>query len=223
MSLGKCSFDGGALLRTVTNGSSELLSNISMSLVGMLYNAVLMHYAGEDGVSAYGVMMYVTMIFIAIFIGFSMGSAPIIGYNFGAGNTEELRSVRQKSIRIISLASVLMLGLALLLARPLAAIFVGYDKELCELTRTGFMIYSVHFLFCGIGIFGSSFFTALNNGLISAIISFFRTVVFQVVFVLLLSALMGTVGIWLSIVAAELLSMLLSIFFMVKYRKRYKY
>ena len=223
LSLGRCNIDLKALLHTCTNGSSELLSNISMSLVGMVYNAVLMRYAGEDGVSAYGVMMYVTMIFIAVFIGFSMGTAPIVGFNFGAGNRSELQNVRKKSFRIIGVTSVLMLGFALAMAYPLASVFVGYDKALYELTASGFMIYSVHFLFCGIGIFGSSFFTALNNGLISAVISFFRTVVFQVVFVLLLSFLFGIVGVWLSIVVAEFLSMLLSVFFLVKYKKRYGY
>ena len=223
LSLGRCSIDFRSLLRTVTNGSSELLSNISMSLVGMVYNAVLMYHKGEDGVSAYGVMMYVTMIFIAVFIGFSMGTAPIIGFNFGAGNREELKNVRRRSFTVIGITSVLMLTFALAMAYPLASIFVGYDKELYELTASGFMIYSVHFLFCGIGIFGSSFFTALNNGLISAVISFFRTVVFQIVFVLLLSFLLGIVGVWLSIVVAEFLSMLLTVFFLVKYRGRYGY
>lgn len=223
LKIGRCSLDMRALLNTATNGSSELFSNISMSLVGMLYNVQLMRYAGEDGVSAYGVMMYITMIFIAVFIGFSIGTAPIVGYHFGAGNTDELKNLRRRCIRIIVIFSLAMLAFAEAMAYPMAMLFVGYDEALMSLTARGFMIYSVNFLFAGLGIFGSSFFTALSNGLISAVISVFRTVVSQVTLVLLLPLLLGVDGIWLSIAASEILSMSLTVFFLVKYRKRYKY
>ena len=183
--LGRAKYDGKALLKTCTNGSSELMSNISMSVVSMLYNVQLMKYAGEDGVAAYGVLMYVNMIFLAAFIGYSVGTAPVIGYHYGAGNHEELKSLLKKSLTLIGIVSVVMLIAAELLAKPLAMVFVGYDEGLLALTLRGFVIYSFSFLFAGIAVFGSSFFTALNNGLVSALISFLRTLVFQVAAVLI--------------------------------------
>ena len=221
--LGRCSFDGKALLRTATNGSSELMSNLSMSLVSMLYNIQLMSYAGEDGIAAYGVIMYINFIFIAVFIGISIGSAPIVGFNHGAENHAELRNVLKKCLVLIGSLAVVLAMAALAAAGPLAGIFVGYDPQLHGLTVRGFRIYILSFLLCGFNIFGSSFFTALNNGLISALISFLRTLVFQIGAVLLLPMLFGLDGIWWSVVAAELGSLALTAFFMVKYRKRYHY
>ena len=221
--LGKCSFDGKALLRTATNGSSELMSNLSMSLVSMLYNLQLMAHAGEDGIAAYGVIMYVNFIFIAVFIGLSIGAAPIIGFNHGAQNHPELKNVLKKCLTLL-LAFALVLTLAAeLVSRPLAGIFVGYDEALHDMTTRGFRIYILSFLLCGFNIFGSSFFTALNNGLISALISFLRTLVFQIGAVLVLPLIFELDGIWWSVVAAELGSIALTAFFMVKYRKRYHY
>ena len=219
----KCRFDGKALLRTMTNGSSELMSNVSMSLVSMLYNLQLMAYAGEDGIAAYGVIMYVNFIFIAIFIGFSIGTAPIIGFNHGADNREELKGIFKKSLVILTGFALAMTVIAELLASPLALVFVGYDAALQEMTTRGFRIYILSFLLCGFNIFGSSFFTALNNGLISALISFLRTLVFQIGAVLVLPLIFDLDGIWWSVVAAELGSIALTAFFMVKYRKRYHY
>lgn len=216
-------FDGKALLKACTNGSSELMSNISMSLVSMLYNVQLMKYAGEDGVAAYGVLMYVNMVFLAAFIGYSVGSAPIISYHFGAGNHSELKNILKKSFVIIGIFSVSMLGLAELLARPLANIFVGYDPGLLELTQRGFLIYSFSFLFAGTAIYGSSFFTALGNGLISALISFLRTLVFQMAAVLIFPLIWGIDGIWISIVAAELMAAAVSILFIIGKRSKYHY
>ena len=197
-------YDGGAVLKAVTNGSSEFLSNVSMSAVSMLYNAQLIEYAGENGVAAYGTMMYVSFVFVAIFIGYSVGTAPIIGYHYGAAHRDELHSILHKSLVIVLITSVAMLGCSLLLATPLSQLFVGYDRELFELTRRGFVILSFSFIFAGWPIFGSSFFTALNNGPISALISFLRTVVFQVAAVLLLPLIWGIDGIWYSLVVAEL-------------------
>ena len=216
-------FDGKALLKACTNGSSELMSNISMSLVSMLYNVQLMKYAGEDGVAAYGVLMYVNMVFLAAFIGYSVGSAPIISYHFGAGNHSELKNILKKSFVIIGIFSVSMLGLAELLARPLANIFVGYDPGLLDLTQRGFLIYSFSFLFAGTAIYGSSFFTALGNGLISALISFLRTLVFQMAAVLIFPLIWGIDGIWISIVAAELMAAAVSILFIIGKRSKYHY
>ncbi len=223
LKLTKPEFDGKALLKACTNGSSELMSNISMSLVGMLYNIQLIKYAGEDGVSAYGVMMYVNMIFLAIFIGYAIGTAPIIGYHFGAKNKKELKSLLKKSVVIICVSSLAMLGASWLLASPLTKIFVGYDESLYELTHKGFKIFAFSFLFAGMAIWGSSFFTALNDGLTSAIISFLRTLVFQIAAVMLLPLVLGVDGIWLSIVAAELMAALLSVLFVVIKRKKYGY
>ena len=221
--LGRCRFDGKALLRTCTNGSSELMSNLSMSIVGMLYNLQLLKYAGEDGIAAYGVIMYVNLFFLSVFIGFSIGSAPLIGYNHGARNHTELKNLFKKSLVIITAASIAMAVSAVLLARPLAAIFVSYDAALFEMTIRGFVIYALSFLLCGFNIFGSSMFTALNNGLISALISFLRTLVCQIAAVLILPIFFGLDGIWLSIVAAEFAAMALTFFCFVKFRKRYHY
>ena len=216
-------FDGKALLKACANGSSELMSNISMSVVSMLYNIQLMKYAGEDGVAAYGVLMYVNMIFLAAFIGYSVGTAPVIGYHYGAGNKEELKSLLRKSLSIIGSFSIAMFLLAEILARPLAGIFVGYDQALLELTLQGFAIYSFSFLFAGIAIYGSSFFTALNNGLVSAFISFLRTLVFQVAAVLIFPLIWDIDGIWISIVAAELMAAAVTTLFLVRMRGKYGY
>lgn len=221
--LGKCRFDGKALLRTCTNGSSELMSNLSMSLVSMLYNFQLIQYAGENGIAAYGVIMYVNFIFISVFIGFTIGSAPIIGFNHGADNRKELQNVFRKSLVILGLFSVGMTAAALVLAVPLSKIFVGYDKELLDMTIRGFLIYSLSFLICGFNIFGSSLFTALNNGLISAVISFVRTLLCQIAAVFLLPLVFGLDGIWLAIVAAELAALLLTVFFITRFKNRYHY
>lgn len=221
--LTRTKYDGKALLKACTNGSSELMSNISMSIVSMLYNAQLMKYAGEDGVAAYGVLMYVNMIFLAAFIGYSVGVAPVISYHYGAGNQKELKGLLAKSLLIIAVFSVSMLVLGELLARPLSMIFVGYDQGLLELTLRGFLIYSFSFLFAGIAIYGSSFFTALGNGLVSALISFLRTLVFQMAAVLLLPLIWGIDGIWISIVVAELMAAAVTILFMIGMRRKYHY
>ena len=216
-------FDGKALLRAVTNGSSELMSNLSMSVVGMLYNLQLIRYAQENGVAAYGVIMYVNLVFLAVYIGFAIGSAPLIGYNYGADNRPELKNLFRKSVIILAVFSLSMLMAAFLLAKPLATIFVGYDMELWKITVRGFLIYALSFLLCGFNIFGSSMFTALNNGLISAVISFVRTLVCQIAAVLILPVFWGLDGIWFSIVAAELAALLLTVFCVVIFRKKYHY
>lgn len=221
--LGKTEFDGRALFRTCTNGASELMSNISMSVVGMLYNTQLYDIAGEDGVAAYGVMMYVSMIFCGAFIGYTVGVAPVIGYHYGAANTDELKSLLRKSVVIVSSFSVCMVALAFVLATPLSKLFVGYDEALFEMTKNGFFIFSLSFLFMGFAIFGSGFFTALNDGLTSAAISFLRTLVFQIAAVLVLPALLGLDGIWWSLVAAEAMAVAVWLIFLIFKRKKYKY
>lgn len=221
--LGKTKWYGKAIVRACTNGSSELMSNISMSLVSMLYNAQLLRYAGENGVAAYGVLMYVSMIFIAAFIGYSIGTAPVIGFHYGAGNHIELKGLLKKSLVIIITFSVGMLILGEVLAQPLSKLFVGYDEELLALTCRGFFIYSFSFLFSGIAIFGSSFFTALNDGLTSALISFLRTLVFQIIAVLILPTIFGIDGIWYSIVVAEVMAVIITMLFLVLKRKKYQY
>ena len=221
--LGSASFDGFALWRTCTNGVSELVSNISMSLVGLLFNVQLMAYAGENGVAAYGVIMYIDFIFLAAFIGYAMGTAPVISYHFGAENHAELKSLLRKSMMILLVASVGMFVFAEAAARPLALIFASYDPTLLDITVHGFRIYSISFLFVGFTIFGSSFFTALNNGLVSAIISFVRTMVFEVVLVLALPVLWDIDGIWWAVVIARGLSILLTFGFILGNRKKYQY
>lgn len=221
--LTKTRMDGRALLKACTNGSSELMSNISASIVSILYNVQLIKYAGQDGVAAYGVLMYVNMIFLAAFIGYSVGTAPIIGYHYGAENHREMQSLLKKSLIVICTFSVVMLVAAEALAKPLAMLFVGYDAGLLELTLRGFMIYSFSFLFSGVAIFGSSFFTALNNGLISALISFLRTLLFQVAAVLIFPLIWKIDGIWFSIVAAELMAAVVTGIFLVTMRPKYHY
>ncbi len=216
-------FDASALLKACTNGSSEFMSNVSMSVVAMLYNLQLIKYAGENGVAAYGVLMYVSMIFSAAFIGYSIGSAPVISYHYGAQNHGELKGLLKRSLVIISAFSVSMLALSEALAVTMSQIFVGYDAELMEMTVGGFRIFSFCFLLMGFAIFGSGFFTALNDGLTSALISFLRTLVFQVAAVLILPLVWQLDGIWLSIVAAEIFAVITTMIFIVAKRKKYKY
>ncbi len=221
--LGKTRFDGKALWKASTNGVSELVSSAAMSIVGMVMNVQLLKYAGEDGVAAYGVMMYVNMIFAAIFIGYSIGTAPVIGFHFGAKNGGELRNLLRKSLFLLLIGGVLMVAAAELLAKPLALLFVGYDAKLMELTESGFRIFGISFFFIGFAIFGSGFFTALNDGVTSAIISFLRTLVFELGAILFLPLLFGINGLWFSVVVAELMATLLSFIFMAVKRKRFGY
>jgi putative MATE family efflux protein len=221
--LRRAPFDGHALLKTCANGSSELMTNLSASLVNMLYNFQLMRIAGEDGVAAYGVIMYTNFIFAAIFIGYSIGSAPLVGYHYGAENRHELQNLFRKSLLLIGLFGLVLTDLAKLLSGPLTALFVGYDAQLLDLTRRGFRLYSLSFLFSGFSMFGSAFFTALSNGLVSAAISFLRTLVFQVSAVLILPLLLGVDGVWLAIVAAELLALGITVLFLLCNRSKYHY
>lgn len=221
--IGKTSFYGKIIIKACTNGSSEFMTNISMSVVGMLYNIQLLKYAGENGVAAYGVMMYISMIFAAAFIGYSIGAAPIIGYHDGSKNHEELKGLLKRSVFLIGMFGIFMVIFGELFASPLSMIFVGYDAELMDMTVSGFRIFALSFLFMGYAIFGSSFFTALNDGLSSAIISFLRTLVFQVAAVLLLPIIFGIDGIWYSIIVAEFMAMALSAFFVFIKRNKYHY
>ena len=221
--LGKTKYDGRAIWKACTNGSSEFMSNISMSLVGMLYNLQLIKYAGENGVAAYGVMMYVSMIFAAVFIGYSIGTAPVIGFHDGAQNHDELHGLLRKSLIMIGLFGIGMIAAAELLAVPLSRIFVGYDPELMALTVSGFRIFGLSFGFMGFAIFFSSFFTALNDGITSAIISFLRALVFQCAAVIILPLLWGIDGVWISIVVAEFMAVVLGAIFLIAKRKKYHY
>lgn len=223
LKLVKFKFDGHALIKTCINGSSELMSNISMSLVGMLFNMQLIKYAGENGVAAYGVLMYVSMVFQAIFIGYAVGVAPVVGYHYGACNYGELKNVRKKSMILIGVFSVLMFAAGQILARPLALIFVSYDADLLEMTVHAFNIFSFSFLMSGFAIFGSSFFTALNDGLTSALISFFRTLIFQSAAVIIFPLIWGLDGIWMSVVMAEVMAVVVTAAFLIIKRKKYNY
>ncbi len=216
-------FNGRALVRTCTNGCSELMSNIAFSLLGMLYNMQLMRYAGENGVAAYGVLMYVSMIFQAIFIGYSVGVAPVISFHYGAANRDELTNLLSRSVRLLLGFSVAMFLAGELAGQPLSRLFVGYDAELLDMTAKAFAIFSFCFLFSGLAIFGSSFFTALGDGLTSALISFLRTLVFQVLAVLLMPLMFGLTGVWLSIVVAEIMAVVVTVTFVVLRRGRYGY
>ena len=221
--LGKPCFDGRVLLKTCTNGSSELMTNISSSIVNILYNFQLMRLAGEDGVAAYGVIMYVTFIFAAVNIGYSIGSAPVVSYNYGAGNHKELKNIFHKSVVAIGSAGIIMTILAVLLSYPLTRVFVGYDPDLFAMTCRGFRLYALSFLLSGTNIWGSGFFTALGDGGVSALISFLRTLLFQVSMVLLLPVFLKLDGVWLAIVAAESLALFVTAVFLAGKRKKYHY
>ncbi len=223
LGLVKTKFDIKSLLQASTNGSSEFVTNISMSFVSVLYNFQLIKYAGENGVAAYGVVMYAAFMFVAIFIGYSIGVTPIIGYNQGAENHKELKNVFKKSMTFVFMAGLMLSLSGILLSLPLSKIFVGYDTELLDLTTHAFKLYAVSFFFCGFGIFGSAFFTALNNGVVSAVISFLRTLVFQALAIIIMPLIWGLEGVWYSIIAAEIVSAIVAIGLILKYRKRYKY
>lgn len=221
--LTKAHFNGCILLKTCTNGSSELMTNISMSLVTILYNFQLMRFAGQDGIVAGGVIMYAGFIFAAAFIGYSIGCAPIIGYNFGAQNHSELKNLFKKSMMIIGVSGVIMFVLSVFTSHPLSKIFVGYDSGLLDMTSRAFKIYSLSFIIWGFNIFGSAFFTALNNGLVSAVISFLRTLLFQTIVVIVLPVFLGLDGIWFANVAAELLSLAVTAGFFIGEKNKYHY
>ncbi len=221
--LTKTRLEADVLLKACANGSSELMSNISTSLVSIVYNFQLLKYAGENGVAAYGVLMYVQFIFIAVFVGYTIGTAPVISYNYGAGNNDELKNMLRKSLILTSVTGIIMLCLAQVLACPLAKIFVGYDEVLFDMTTHAFKLFAFSFVVAGVNIFASSFFTALNNGGISAFISFLRTLVFQVLSVVILPLVFGLDGIWWAITVAEALALVLSLSFLFAKRKRYGY
>ena len=211
------------ILNAFGNGSSELMTNISSSLVSMLYNFQLMEIAGENGVSAYGVLMYIQFIFAAVFIGYSIGTAPIVGYNFGAQNHSELKNMLKKSVTLMLGGGVVMFAIAELSAPLLAHIFVGYDKELFGMTCHAFRMFSFAFILSGFNIYVSSFFTALNNGAVSAAVSFLRTLLFQSAAVIILPMIFELDGIWISVTIAEVAAFIISLIFLFAKRKKYQY
>lgn len=211
------------ILRTCSNGSSEMVTNISMSLVNMLYNLQLVKFAGYDGVVAYGIIMYVGFIFSGTYLGYCVGVAPIVGYHYGAANTAELKNLFKKSLFLLTSAAVVLTACAELLSSVLAGIFVGYNQDLHNMTTNAIQLFALSYIISGINIFASAFFTALNNGLVSAVISFMRTLVFQIAFIFILPELLGLNGIWLAVVGAEICSLIISVSFFVANRKKYKY
>ena len=223
LKLVKTKIEGKAILQACINGSSEMITNLSMSLVNMLYNLQLMKYIGSNGVVAYGIIMYVGFIFIGTYLGYSTGTAPIIGYHYGAGNTDELKNLLKKSIKLIGITSLIMTIIAEITSKLLASIFVSYDIELLEMTTNAIKIFSITYLISGFNIFSSSFFTALNNGLVSAVISFFRTLVFQIAMIFILPAIWGVNGIWLAVSFAEILALIVSTIFLIINREKYQY
>ena len=210
-------------IKTCVNGSSELMTNLSSSIVNSLYNVQLMKFAGENGVAAYGTIMYVNFIFVAIFFGYSIGSAPLISFNYGAGNHDELKNLFKKSMTLVTVWGILLAVISQIIAMPLARLFVGYDNELLAMTQEGFRIYCLVYLINGFNIFGSAFFTSLNNGIISAIISFLRTLVFQIVSVIILPIIFGIKGIWFAVIVAEMFTLCFTAAFLIKQRHNYHY
>lgn len=214
---------GKVLLKACTNGASEMVSNIASSIIGILYNYQLMRYAGEDGVSAYGVIMYISMIFAAIFFGYSMGSGPVVSFQFGAGNHKELKNMFRKSMVFNLIAGIVMVLFVIVMASPFSKLFVGYDEGLYHMTVHAFHIYAPTFLLMGFAVFGSGFFTALNDGKVSAIISFLKTFGFEVLSILILPQLFHLEGVWWAAVTAEVGAFLVSVSFLFFERKKYHY
>ena len=221
--LGKPYFKLRPMLKGCTNGLSELFTNISASIVSIIYNYQLMSLAGENGIASYGVILYAQFIFLAVYFGYSMGTAPIFGFNYGAKNTFEFKNLFKKSLKVIGCSAIVLVLASELLARPISMFFVGYDKVLLDMTIRGFRIFAISFLICGFNIFSSAFFTALNNGLVSLLLSIGRTFIFQIIAVVLLPYYFGLDGIWLSIIMSELLALFVTIFFFILMRKRYQY
>ena len=219
----KTKLEGKVLLKACANGVSELMTTVSSSLVSMLYNFQLMRLAGQNGIAAYGAVMYVEFEFIAVFIGYSIGTAPIVSYHYGSENHNEVKNMLQKSFKIMSVLGITMMVLAQILASPLAKVFVGYDKQLFDMTVHGFRLFSFYFILAGINIYASSFFTALNNGMISAIISFSRTLGFETLAVIILPIFLQLDGVWLAITVAEICAFVISISFLIAKREKYHY
>ena len=219
----KTGFELMPIVRASANGISEMLSSVSASITGILYNWQLMKHAGENGVAAYGVVMYAAFVFIAVFIGFSSGSAPIISYHYGAANTSELKNMRRKSLTIIGAMGTTATVIAVLLARPISSIFVGYDEALLDMTARAFAICALPFIVMGFNIYSSSLFTALNNGVVSAIISFARSLLFPVITILVLPIFFALDGVWYSMLLGEVLSFAVAITLLVILRKKYDY
>ena len=219
----KTKMEGNVLLKACANGASELMTTVSSSLVSMLYNFQLMRLAGQNGIAAYGAVMYVEFAFIAVFIGYSIGTAPIVSYHYGSENHNEVKNMLQKSFKIMSVLGITMMVLAQILASPLAKVFVGYDKQLFDMTVHGFRLFSFYFILAGINIYASSFFTALNNGMISAIISFSRTLGFETLAVIILPIFLQLDGVWLAITVAEICAFVISISFLIAKKEKYHY
>ncbi len=219
----KTKIEGKVLLKACANGASELMTTVSSSLVSMLYNFQLMRLAGQNGIAAYGAVMYVEFAFVAVFIGYSIGTAPIVSYHYGSENHNEVKNMLQKSFKIMSVLGITMMVLAQILASPLAKVFVGYDKQLFDMTVHGFRLFSFYFILAGINIYASSFFTALNNGMISAIISFSRTLGFETLAVIILPIFLQLDGVWLAITVAEICAFVISISFLIAKREKYHY
>lgn len=219
----KTKMEGKVLLKACANGASELMTTVSSSLVSMLYNFQLMRLAGQNGIAAYGAVMYVEFAFVAVFIGYSIGTAPIVSYHYGSENHNEVKNMLQKSFKIMSILGITMMVLAQILASPLAKVFVGYDKQLFDMTVHGFRLFSFYFILAGINIYASSFFTALNNGMISAIISFSRTLGFETLAVIILPIFLQLDGVWLAITVAEICAFVISISFLIAKREKYHY
>ena len=219
----KPEMDMKALGQACFNGMSEFFGNLSGSVVSMCYNFQLMKYFGENGVAAYGVIMYVQFIFFAVFLGYAVGSAPIISYHYGAQNHEELHNVYQRSLKLIGFMGIVLTLSLELFAGPLTKIFVGYDEALFALTRRAFRIYGLSYLLVGFNFYASSFFTALNNGVISAIVATTRALVFETSAVFILPALFGADMIWLSVCCAEIMALIVSVVFLSRNQKIYHY
>lgn len=211
------------LLKTLTNGSSELVTNTSSSITTILFNTIMMRYLGVNGVSAIGMMLYIDFILIALGLGYAQGVSPIIGYNYGKKDYDNLHLVIKNSFIICSILSIILTILVFLFKENLIQIFAKKTTEVYEIALYGISIYFISYLFKILNVFTSAMFTALSNSNVSAILLFVRTLLLIVIFVLLFVKLFGVNGIWYALPTAEFVALIIGIIFFKKYKKIYNY
>lgn len=215
--------DISILTGSCANGFSEMVSQTASAVTTFFFNRIMMKLLGEDGVAAVTIMIYTQFLLTAFYIGFSMGAAPVISYNYGKQDNLRLKKVFSICMRFIILVSIVIFGLAVAFGTPLVSLFVKKGTSVYEIARKGFLIFPFGFLFCGLNIFTSATFTALSNGKLSAVLSFLRTFGLILVLLLILPEFMGVAGVWLAVPTAELITMPVALYFLYHNKDRYHY
>ena len=211
------------LLQSCMNGSSEMVSNLSSAIITYLFNIIMLRLLGEDGVAAITIVLYGQFLFNALYLGFSMGVAPVISFNYGSGNRQLLQKVYGICLKFVPVSSLIVAILALLFTPVIVGIFTSREEGIYEIAVHGFFLFSFNYFLAGMNIFASAMFTALSNGKISAIISFARTFIFIAICIILLPFVLGVNGVWIAVPVAEFLTLFLSCFYLIHYKKVYGY